>query len=425
MISQVPLSSLVPYEKNAKKHPKKQVRQVADSIQAFGFNQPIVVDRNNVVIVGHGRLEAAKLLGMKKVPVLKLDLTDDQAKAYRLADNKLNESEWDMKLVIDELKGLSMTMLDLTGFDRDLILETGEEDDAAPPLPEKPKSKKGDLYELGGHRLLCGDSLSTDDVATLMNGRKADMVFTDPPYNVDYEGSGKETSNKIMNDKMTDEAFSSFLYEAFLRMKESIKASAGCYVFHSHKTMSAFETALRKAGFSIDTQLIWDKPSAGLGMNDYRTKHEPFFYTYLDKKQKAFYGDRSGKTVWKVPEDPAKAFEWFQRHMASESDGKSSVWAMRRQNVADYVHPTQKPVELVMKAITNSSKEEDIVLDLFMGSGSTLIAAEKAGRQCYGMELDPAYVDVIVTRYVRFTEQATVIKNGKEVKWKYDREETS
>lgn len=425
MISQVPVTKLVPYEKNAKKHPKKQVQQVANSIETFGFNQPIVVDQNNVVIVGHGRLEAAKLLGLKTVPVLKLDITEEQAKAYRLADNKLNESDWDMQLVVEELKGLSMPMLDLTGFDRDLVLESDDKDDEVPLIPEKAQSKLGDLFELGPHRLLCGDSLSVAAVEKLMDGRKADMVFTDPPYNVNYEGGGENTSNKIMNDKMTDAAFDTFLYEAFSRMKEVIKVSAGCYVFHSHKTMTAFEAALKRAGFTIDTQLIWNKPSAGMGMNDYRTKHEPFFYCYISKDKKSFYGDRSGTSVWKIPENPAKAFEWFLKETEAQEAGASSVWSMRRTNVQGYVHPTQKPVELVVKAITNSSKQEDIVLDLFLGSGSTLISAEKAGRTCYGMELDPQYVDVIVTRYLQYTNGTTVIKNGKEVKWKYDRKETN
>lgn len=423
MIEQLAPEVLIPYAKNAKKHPKKQVEQVAASIKAFGFNQPIVVDKKLVVIVGHGRLEAAKLLGLKTVPVMKLNITEEKAKAYRLADNKLNESDWDMELVVEELKGLSTSMLDLTGFDRDLVLEPDDKDDDVPVLAGKTITKKGDVYQLGPHRVVCGDSLSTKDVETLMNGQKADMVFTDPPYNVDYEGSGKKTSQKIMNDKMDDQAFSSFLVEAFKRMHEVVKISAGCYVFHSHKTATAFEAALEAAGFHIDTQLIWNKPSAGLGMNHYRTKHEPFYYCYINKEKRTFYGDRSGNTVWKIPEDDAKALAWFRKETAMLESGGSSVWSMKRSNVQGYVHPTQKPVELCVKAITNSSKQEDIVLDLFLGSGSTLIAAEKAGRSCFGMELDPAFVDVIVTRYCEYVDDAAVIKNGKKVTWTYERKE--
>lgn len=411
------VNEIRPYEKNAKKHPKKQVEQVAASIKEFGFNQPIVLDKNGVIIVGHGRLEAAKLLGMTEVPTIVVDLTEEQANAYRLADNKLNESDWDMALVIEELKELSLPMLDLTGFDRDLVLDPDEKDDDAPNLPDDAQSGLGDLYEFGGHRVLCGDSVVAADVERLMEGKKADMVFTDPPYNVDYEGTGESTSNTIMNDKMSDEGFSQFLFDSFSCMKDAVKGSAGCYIFHSHKTMTDFDTALRKAGFTIDTQLIWNKPSAGMGMNDYRTKHEPFFYCYLNKDKKSFYGDRTGTSVWKVPEDETRALAWFRRQMAAEEGGATSVWSMKRENVTTYVHPTQKPVELCVKAISNSSKMEDIVLDLFLGSGSTLISAEKAGRFCYGMELDPRYVDVIVQRYVDYTGNEVIIKNGKPITW--------
>ncbi len=396
-----------PYDKNAKKHPKKQVEQVAASIKEFGFNQPIVVDKQGVIIVGHGRYEAAKLLGMTDVPVMEVDLTEDQAKAYRLADNKLNESEWDMKLAVDELKELSEEMQVLTGFDLDLLIEPDEKDDEIPEnVP--PVAQLGDLYQLGNHRVLCGDSTNVEDVEKLMDGKKADMVFTDPPYNVDYKGKGSNTKEGIMNDKMSDEAFDIFLVEAFKRIAENTKKTAGCYIFHSHKTASDFEKALEITGFIIDTQLIWNKPSAGMGMNDYRTKHEPFFYAYLSKEDKNFYGDRTGTTVWKIPSDNEKAFKWFTKQVDSEEKGGSTIWTMSRANVNEYVHPTQKPAELPATAITKSSKPEDIVLDTFLGSGTTLIAAEKTGRICYGMELDPKYVDVIVKRWEDYTGEKAV-----------------
>ena len=417
------LETITPYPLNAKKHPKKQVEQVAASIKEFGFNQPIVVDKEGVIIVGHGRYRAAESLGLRDVPVIELDLTEEQAKAYRLADNKLNESEWEMKLVIDELKTLSADMLELTGFSSDLILEPDAKDDEVPETPEVAQSKLGDIYILGRHRILCGDSTKKEDVEKLMDGHKADMVFTDPPYNVDYEGSGDKTSNKIMNDKMGDEEFDSFLDGAFERLAESIKGSAGCYVFHSHKTMTVFERSLKKAGFAIDTQLIWNKPSAGMGMNDYRTKHEPFFYCYLNKGSKNFYGDRTGTTVWKIPEDPIKAVDYVMKQLEKQEQGGSTVWSMKRANTGDYVHPTQKPVELVVKAISNSSKLDDIVLDTFLGSGSTLIGAEKSGRTCYGMELDPRYVDVIVQRYCDFVGSGSIIRNNEEITWELTSDE--
>lgn len=401
MSETLPIEKIKPYKKNAKKHPDKQIKQVAASIKEFGFNQPIVVDKNNVVIVGHGRLEAAKLLGLTEVPVITVDLSEEQAKAYRLADNKLNESDWDMGLVIEELKVLSAEMLELTGFDSDLIIEPDAKDDEVPENPPT-KAKLGDVWLLGRHRLVCGDSTDKAAVETLMNGANADMVFTDPPYNVAYEGSGKNTSEGILNDNMSDQQFEEFLVEAFKRMAENVKRTAGCYIFHSHKTATDFEKALQEAGFTIDTQLIWNKPSAGMGMNHYRTKHEPFFYASLEK-EKTFYGDRTGTTVWKVPDDPLRALQWFQKIQETLESGKSTVWTMKRANVNEYAHPTQKPVELAVTAMVKSSKVDDIVLDPFLGSGTTLIAADKSNRICYGMELDPKYVDVIIERYEQYT----------------------
>jgi len=402
-----------PYSKNAKKHPKKQVEQIADSIKEFGMNQPIVVDTNGIIIVGHGRYEAVKALGWTDEEIEKhikvVDLTEEQAKAYRLADNKLNESDWEMELVIQELKELTPEMIDLTGFDRELVLDPEDKDDDVPEAPAR--SVVGDLYELGTHRLLCGDSTKVEDFERLMNKMKADMVFTDPPYNVDYSGKGKNTKEGILNDKMSDEDFNTFLVEAFKRIAESIKRTAGCYIFHSHKTATDFEVALNQAGFTIDTQLIWNKPSAGMGMNDYRTKHEPFYYCSLEK-EKSFYGDRTGTTVWKIPSDDTRALKWFQKEMEALEKGGSTVWSVSRANVNEYVHPTQKPAELPATAITKSSKADDIVLDPFLGSGSTLIAAEKTGRSCYGMELDPKYVDTIVQRWVNYTGITEVLKNG-------------
>ena len=211
------IENIKPYEKNAKKHPKKQVEQVAKSIKEFGFNQPIVIDKKGVIIVGHGRYEAAKLLGLSDVPVIEVELTEEQAKAYRLADNKLNESDWDMGLVIEELKGLSEDMLDLTGFDKDLIIEPENKDDEVPGVPEEPKSKLGDLYELGNHRVLCGDSTKVEDVEKLMGGVLSDMIHTDPPYNVDY-GVSKNPRHKIRtieNDKQSPEQWEDFCKKLF------------------------------------------------------------------------------------------------------------------------------------------------------------------------------------------------------------------
>ncbi len=400
------IEDIKPYSKNAKKHDKKQIQQVAASIKRFGFVQPIVIDKNNEVVIGHCRLEAAKLLGLKEVPTITVEnLSDEEVKALRLADNKLNESAWDMDLVIGDLKGIDQELLDLTGFSRDLIIEGNENDDVIPE-DAPPVAKLGDIWQLGKHRVMCGNSTSKADVARLMGDNKADMVFTDPPYNVDYKGTGENTSNGIMNDKMDSKAFDTFLAETFKRFSESSKEGCGWYVFHSSSTQDQFKKAIQDSGWQVKTQIIWNKPSAAMGWGDYRMKHEPFFY--CGKENTQFYGDRTGTSIWDFQKTDGELFNWAKREKAAEAAGKTTIWTMKRDNVNNYVHPTQKPVELIDKAMFNSSKAEDIVLDLFLGSGSTVIAAQKTNRICYGMELDPKYVDVIIKRWEDFTQQIAV-----------------
>lgn len=418
-IADRPLEAIEPYGKNAKKHPVAQVKQIADSIQEFGFNQPIVVDKDGVIIVGHGRYAAAHMLELKTVPVLEVDITEDKAKAYRLADNKLNESPWDMDLVLAELRELDNAGLniDLTGFSRALILKNSDKDDDVPAVPKVPKSAEGDLYELGAHRLLCGDSTKEASYLKLMAGAKADMIFTDPPYNVNYSGSGANTSEGILNDHMSDANFLQFLDDAFRNIRPQIKAGGGAYVFHSNTTQATFEKAMSVNEFEIRAQLIWNKPAGGLGMGDYRSKHEPFFYAGIKGTAPNFYGDRTNVTVIDFHKTPEQLLAWAKKEKQAESEGRTTVWSMKRAPVKDYVHPTQKPVEIVQYALFNSSKVEDIVLDPFLGSGSTLIACEKTNRACYGLELDPKFVDVIVQRWVDFTGNRNIIKNGEAIVW--------
>lgn len=385
------IADIKPYTKNAKKHPKKQVEQVAASIKEFGFNQPVVVDKNGVLIVGHGRLEAAKLLGLKEIPTIQVDLTEEQAQAYRLADNKLNESEWDMKLVIEELKDLSEDMLTLTGFDKDLIIEPDEKDDEVPELPEEPQSKLGDLYELGSHRVLCGDSTDLGAVSSLMGDVKADMVFTDPPYNVDY-GSNQSPiwgkgDKKILNDKMSDADWGVFM-DLFLTTIVS-NTKGGIYIAMSCKELGNVQSAFIKNGGHWSSTIIWNKSQLVPGRKDYQSKYEPILYGWPERNNHYWCGSRSLVDIWDVKR-PSK----------------------------NELHPTMKPIELVSQAITNSSKGEDIVLDIFLGSGSTLLASEKTGRICYGMELDPKYIDVIVQRYVDYTGIEEIKKNGTIITWK-------
>lgn len=397
------ITQIRPYDKNAKKHPKKQVEQVAASIKEFGFNQPIVVDKQGVIIVGHGRYEAAKLLGMTDVPVMEVDLTEDQAKAYRLADNKLNESEWDMKLAVDELKELSEEMQVLTGFDLDLLIEPDEKDDEVPEnVP--PMAQLGDLYQLGRHRLFCGDSTKKEDVDKLMGGVKADLSVTDPPYNVNYEGG---TGLKIENDNMDDGSFCIFLTDSFKRISESIKLGASFYIWHADSEGYNFRKACKDSGLLVRQCIIWNKNSLVMGRQDYQWKHEPCLYGWKEGSAHNWYGGRDKTTVYKIPEDDQKAFQWFKKELKRQENRNLSVVNFDKPK-KNGEHPTMKPVELLCKQIINSSKEEDIVLDTFIGSGSTLIASEKTGRICYGMELDPRYVDVIVKRWEDYTGQKSV-----------------
>lgn len=379
---------ITPYTKNAKKHPKKQVEQIAASIKEFGMNQPIVVDAQGVIIVGHGRYEALKLLGWEVKPewVKTVDLSEEQAKAYRLADNKLNESDWDMALVVEELKELSAPMLDLTGFDSDLIIEPDEADDDVPDVPEEPQSQVGDLYELGQHRVLCGSATSIDDMLRLMNDRKADMWLTDPPYNVDYTGKTKDAL-KIENDKMDDAGFRAFLVAAYSTADSVMKPGAVFYIWHADSEGYNFRGAAHDIDWKVRQCLIWNKNNMVMGRQDYHWKHEP-----------CLYGWKEGTHLWNSDRTQTTVLNFDRPSRNGE-------------------HPTMKPVELLAYQITNNTKGEDIVLDSFLGSGSTLIAAQKTGRICYGMELDPKYVDVIVQRYVDYTGNATIKKNGQEIVW--------
>lgn len=418
-IEYIPVIDLIPYARNAKKHPEKQVQLLADSIKQFGFIAPAVIDKNNELIAGHGRTMAAKLAGLEKVPVIRAEhLTDEQVKAYRLADNKLAESEWDMGLVISELKELSLPMLELTGFSADLIIEKDDQEDVVPATPSVPRSKAGDVYQLGRHRLIVGDSTIETTFHMLMNGAYADMVFTDPPYNVNYSGRGEKTNRTIENDKMEDGAFDTFLIGFFKSAVDSVKAGAGWYIFHSLSTQDQFKNALEEAGLAVRTQLIWNKPTAALGWGDYRWKHEPFFYAGRKETELVFYGDRTHTTVLDFHKTEKELIEFVKREKRLEQLGLTTIWTMKRDSVNEYLHPTQKPVELICYAMANSSKAGDIVLDPFSGSGSTLIAAEKTNRTFYGVEYDPTFADVIVQRYVDYMGgKVDVFKNGTPEHW--------
>lgn len=425
-----------PYPKNAKKHPKDQIEKLARAIERFGFSPAIEVDREGVIVSGHGRWMAATEnlgwvdiafgsarvpVGDRRIPVIVLDdLSPDEIKAKRLADNKLAETDVDMILAIEDLRELQINGFDpeLTGYSLDLLVDPDEEDDVVPEAPIVPQSQKGDIYVLGEHVIMCGDSTDHEDVGRLMNGHLADMVFTDPPYNVNYSGRGANTGTTIMNDNMDKAAFDTFLKEVFARYHETTKRGAGLYVFHSPTTQEQFANAMRENGFEIKSHMIWNKTVPSMGWGDYRSKHEPFFYAAFKDSKPKFYADRSKVSVFDFHKTEQELITWAKRQKRLEAEGKNTIWTMKREPAGDYKQPTQKPVELITKAIVNSSKRDDIVLDLFAGSGATLIACEKTGRKCYTMELDPKYVDVVVSRWFQFTETNEVVKNGVACEWK-------
>jgi DNA modification methylase len=382
-----PVDNLIPYARNARTHSDEQVAQIAASIREFGFTNPILTDGERGVIAGHGRLAAARKLGLKEVPVIELAyLTDTQKKAYILADNRLAmNAGWDdelLKLELTELKDADFD-LDLMGFTSDELdrLINGDagggltDDDAVPETPKEPVSRPGDLWILGNHRLLCGDSTMLSDVEKLMGNELADMAFTDPPYNVDYGNNAKDKmrgkDRRILNDALGD-GFYQFLYDACVNLLMVTKG--GCYVAMSSSELHTLQKAWLDAGGKWSTFIIWSKNTFTLGRADYQRQYEPILYGWKQGADHFWCGDRD----------------------------QSDIWNYNKPRVND-LHPTMKPVELVERAIKNSSKSRDIVLDLFGGSGTTLIACEKTGRQARLMELDPKFVDVIVKRWEEYT----------------------
>ena len=392
----VPVSVLVPYARNARTHSDAQVAQIAASIAEFGWTNPILVDGDKGLIAGHGRLLAARKLELNEVPVIELShLTPEQKKAYILADNRLAENAgWDqelLKLELAELKSADFD-LELMGFsDKELdeLLGMNEEggglteDDAIPETPVDPVSRPGDLWILGNHRLLCGDSTMLSDVEKLMGGELADMAFTDPPYNVDYGNSAKDKmrgkDRRILNDALGD-GFYKFLYDACVNLLLVTKGA--CYVCMSSSELHTLQKAWLDAGGKWSTFVIWAKNTFTLGRADYQRQYEPILYGWKQGSDHFWCGDRD----------------------------QSDIWNYNKPRVND-LHPTMKPVELVERAIKNSSKSRDIVLDLFGGSGTTLIACEKTNRQARLLELDPKFVDVIVKRWQEYAGQKAVLSN--------------
>ncbi|MCR0265028.1 site-specific DNA-methyltransferase [[Clostridium] innocuum] len=396
----VAVSKLVPYVNNARTHNAQQITKLRSSLREFGFINPVIIDSEYNVIAGHGRIMAAKEEGIEEVPCVFVDyLTPAQKKAYILADNRMAmDAGWDEELLRLEIEALQAESFDvcLTGFDEKDIAElfAGEDGDVQDDdfdvdeeLQKPPVSKSGDVWLLGNHRLICGDSTKEEIYTVLMDGKKANLVVTDPPYNVNYEGS----AGKIQNDNMENDKFYQFLFEAFLNMEKAMAEDASIYVFHADTEGLNFRKAFMDAGFYLSGTCIWKKQSLVLGRSPYQWQHEPCLYGWKKKGKHQWYSDRKQTTIWEF-DKPKKNGD----------------------------HPTMKPIPLIAYPIKNSSMSNCIVLDPFGGSGSTLIACEQLGRICYTIELDEKYCDVTVKRYIEQVGSAdtvSVIRDGKTIQF--------
>lgn len=394
-IIEKPISEIIPYEKNPRIN-DNAVPAVMKSIEEFGFKVPIVIDKNGTIVTGHTRLKAAKKLGMKTVPcIVADDLTPEQIKAFRLADNKVAEAaEWDMELLNEELDGI--VDIDMSDFNFSDITDSPSSEDVVEDdgenikLPSEPKTRLGDIWVIGRHKLMCGDATSEDVLKRLMGGDKADMYLTDPPYNVAYEGK-TEDKLTIQNDSMEDSTFYQFLVDSLVAADSVMNEGAAFYVWHADSEGYNFRGACRAVEWELRECLIWNKNTMVLGRQDYQWKHEPCLYGWKGGAAHNWYSDRKQTTVIDMNKPNRNA-----------------------------EHPTMKPVQLFAYLMENSSKPGDVVLDSFCGSGTTLIACEQMSRAARVLELDPKYCDVIVERYINLvgnSDEVSVERNGKIIKY--------
>jgi DNA modification methylase len=394
-IEKWPITRLIPRVTNPRTHTSEQVAQVAASMKEFGWTNPILVGADKDVIAGHARLLAARQLGLSEVPVIQLGhLSDAQRRALVIADNQLALSAgWSEETLRIELQALQEADYDLTlvGFDDDELarLLAAEEttagltdEDSVPEVPETPVSAAGDLWILGEHQLLVGDATAAADVTRLMGTDAADCVFSDLPYNVDYQGYTKDKLT-IQGDRMSDEDFKQFLESSFRSFRAVVKPGASLYICHPSSYQREFQNALEAAGFEVRCQVVWAKNTFGWGFGRYKFQHEPIFYCHVAGQKDPWYGDKSQSTLWQ-----------------------------ENKPAANRLHPTMKPIALIERALANSSKAGDIVVDLFGGSGSTLIACERRGRTARLMEMDRRYSDVICRRYEAYTGKRAVLHDN-------------
>ena len=391
----VPIEKLVPYVNNARTHSPEQINKLRSSLREFGFINPVIIDRDYGVIAGHGRILAAKEEGIKDIPCVFADhLTEAQKKAYIIADNRMAmDAGWDEELLRVEIEALQAEAFDLslTGFDEKELADLFQEDsevedddfDVDGELKEPAVTQMGDVWTLGRHRLVCGDSTKEETYEVLMQGQKANLVLTDPPYNVNYEGA----AGKIKNDNMAGDKFYQFLLDAFTNMEKVMANDASIYVFHADTEGLNFRKAFADAGFYLSGCCIWMKPSLVLGRYPYQWQHEPCLYGWKKKGKHQWYADRKQTTIW--------SFEKTKKNTD---------------------HPTMKPIPLLAYPIKNSTMSNTLVLDPFGGSGSTLIACEQTDRSCFTIELDEKFCDVIVKRYIEqvgSADEVSVLRDGK------------
>ena len=397
-ILKLKISDLKQHPKNPRKHPKELLERLKRSIEEYGFTNPVLVSKDNKILAGHARCKAAKELGISEVPVIRLDFEGAKADAYVIIDNKLNElSEWDIPLLESLIKDIEKSDFDvtLTGFDLTEIDELfsksddkeGKDDgyDVTKALEEASFVNLGDVWILGKHRLLCGDATNPEDVKALMDGKKANLILTDPPYNVGFESAN---GLKIKNDKQDSEKFYNFLLSSFKNMASSLADGGSAYIFHADTEGLNFRKAFIDAGFHLSGVCIWEKNSFVMGRSPYQWGHEPILYGWLKTGKHKWYAGRAESTIWRY-DKPKKNAD----------------------------HPTMKPIPLLCYPIKNSSSVNSIVLDTFGGSGSTPIACQQMDRICYTMELDPKYASVIIRRYIELcgSEDVFLLKDNKKI----------
>jgi DNA modification methylase len=427
-IELLPVSALKPYENNAKIHTTEQVDQICRSIEEFGFNDPIAVDENNMIIEGHGRLLAVQELGWEEVECIRLvGLTADQKRAYIHIHNQLTmNTGFDPVLLEQELKSIEGIDMGFFGFDMDFEIDSDFDfDDGEAAQAElqntmsraEPRAKRGQLWQLGSHRLMVGDSTDTADVDRLLGRETVDLCVTDPPYNVDYTG-GTADAMTIMNDHMEDGHFYDFLLAFYKQMLRVLKPGGGYYIFHADSEGLNFRAALKAAGGQVRQNLVWVKNSLVLGRQDYQWKHEPCLYGWKDGAGHYFVNDRCQTTVFENRPDPdsmsREELVALSTFLLAKMESMTSSVIHENKPTRNDLHPTMKPVALCARLIQNSSKRGDKVVDFFGGSGSTLMACEETGRICYAMELDPKYADAIITRWEATTGGKAVLLSGTE-----------